>query len=126
MKKRVVTKAEFDRMVQDSAKQEFNKNIRLGRFVPMPFLRNEARKKLEPTCEILGNSTEKRERKRPLPAKPKTWILEVDQQDVVLAEAALKTAEIRYEGKENQFFFDNRIEMSRALAALDRARIQVY
>jgi hypothetical protein len=48
-----VTNQEFERIVDESARSEHNKYLRLGQFIPQSFLREQARKKLSYQYRII-------------------------------------------------------------------------
>jgi hypothetical protein len=48
-----VTNQEFDKIVDDAARSDHNKYLRLGQFIPLSFLREQARKKLSYQYRII-------------------------------------------------------------------------
>jgi len=57
-----VTQKEFDEMVEDRARSEYNRALRLGRFVPIQFLREQARKKLLYEVKLLPSKPVQKKR----------------------------------------------------------------
>lgn len=48
-----ITQREFENLVDDKAKSEYNLLLRRGQFVPISFLREQARKKLSYQYRII-------------------------------------------------------------------------
>lgn len=56
-----VSNQEFEKMVDERARLEYNRYLRLGQFVPISFLRSQARKKLAYQYRIINHKTNKKD-----------------------------------------------------------------